>query len=102
VVRGRHGIGRFFRCGGEGGGEKGKGAMPPPSLDGSDRAAPPSLARSDCSSIRSRGSLDGFVAPRPEGHGGKDFDGAATPRLPSSSGVMPHFTCVCSPLPRCP
>jgi hypothetical protein len=78
--------------------------MPTPSLDGSDRAAPPSLARSDCSSIISTGSVDGAKS-RPEAHGyhgGKDLDDAATPRLPSASGIMPQFTCVCSPLPRCP
>ncbi len=71
----------------------------PPSLDGSDRAAPPSLARSDCSSIGAAVDLDAF-SPRPEhglgsgaSRGDKDSD-AATPRLPHGNGVMPQFTCV--------
>ena len=78
--------------------------MPVPSLDGSDRAAPPSLARSDCSSIGAVADLDAF-SPRSgsgearrhgsgaSGGGGEDSD-AATPRLQQGCGVMPQFTCV--------
>jgi hypothetical protein len=65
-----------------------------PSLDGSDRAAPPSLDRSDCSSIGDGGDFDAFT-PRSEcciyedveepGAGG---DGDDTPRVVGP----PHFT----------
>ena len=68
--------------------ENAEGRMP--SLDGSDRAAPPSLDRSDCSSIRDMADFD-VLTPRSEcvyEDIEAEADGDITPRV----GVAPHFT----------